>query len=564
MKKTSDKRELPELISALKEKLSLENKTRLEEIVSLEGEKLKRKKLLIFLSDIYPGAKKDFITLIKNIYISMARNSSEADEITQTILQFLNHPARFKRTEALNTVYEFYYKKFNLSPAMARMLSPALIDCVAITAEVAPNLKIAKGYALIKKLADHYPDEILPLVYDSLKAKKHSCRIRFMELSGDINFEGYLWVERLNPFIMDFLSSEEEELILTAAGTVKKLFSSFPSLMGRFLKPLLDILEKGTEKVKETISEVILEISFIKKIFLLEVITILTALIKEAGENQKVGINLAKALNNLMIGQEVNREEAVQLVMRKNPLEKKEDRKRIWCNFCINLLRESMITQQRFTIKEFLWIFGPEIFKKVLGRLILNVHGDMGSFFCLYHKKNWLTSEGRLKFAHTNQTFTVAHPLDIFFAGQLPAWQKILMEKKVRQPFEQVFRALYSLHMDEITELESCRFAKQQLVTEKAKKAFSEEGFILKDKYALFDWKDSHIQCRFLWDRENTEHSGITITGQMTFHRITDIKKNRVMSKKIPLWQIEPRIFSETVRKLEQVISRGIFRKKFY
>ena len=82
-----------------------------------------------------------------------------------------------------------------------------------------------------------------------------------MELSGNVRFDGHLWVERLNPYIMEFLSAEEEDLIVSAAETIKKLFSSFPYLMGRFIKPLLDLFEKGTEKTSQVFSEVIVEIS---------------------------------------------------------------------------------------------------------------------------------------------------------------------------------------------------------------------------------------------------------------------------------------------------------------
>ena len=248
----------------------------------------------------------------------------------------------------------------------------------------------------------------------------------------------------------------------------------------------------------------------VHKKYLLDIIPLLSEGIKK-NKSHTITVSLGKALNNLLKDEEGRVQPTIKALMGKAPSE--EEKKKIWNKFCTNLLKEAMISQQRFTIKEFLWIFGPETFKAILAKLILNIHSDRGSFLGIYHKKNWLSVEGRLKFAHTNQIFTVAHPMDIFFANQITVWQKIIMDKKIKQPFQQVFRALYSLHMDEITENSSYRFSKQQLLSEKAEKAFLEEGFRVKDNYAFYDWKDLHIQSRFIWDQENTRHRGVTVTG---------------------------------------------------
>jgi hypothetical protein len=160
--------------------------------------------------------------------------------------------------------------------------------------------------------------------------------------------------------------------------------------------------------------------------------------------------------------------------------------------------------------------------------------------------------------------FTISHPLDIFFANQITLWQKLIMDRKTKQPFHQVFRSLYSLHLDEITSIESLRFSRHKLIPEKTRASLKEEGFFLADNYAYYNWKDNHIQNQFVWDREYTGDKGITITGPIRFYRISDLKQNNTGNKKIPLWQIEPRIFSETIRKLEKVISQSIFRKSLY
>ena len=165
---------LKDMIKKLEQKLSLSSKKGLQKILTIEKEEMRRKKLLQFLTELYPDAGKSHINSIKNIYILLADNSKEADEISEQIAQYLNHPAQFKRITALNIIYHFYYNNFTPSPETIKILSTALTDCLSISAEVSQKINLSRGYKLLKFLADIYPDEILPLVYDALKEKKTS------------------------------------------------------------------------------------------------------------------------------------------------------------------------------------------------------------------------------------------------------------------------------------------------------------------------------------------------------------------------------------------------------
>ncbi|HPZ08546.1 MAG TPA: DUF4132 domain-containing protein [Candidatus Eremiobacteraeota bacterium] len=545
------------LLLDLRGKLSRGFQEKLDKI-SIETD---NEKLLKFLSELYPKSEEDLLLIIKDIFISLAQCPEDADKITDIIVRYLNHPGQIIRSLTLEIIYEFYQEKFTPSVKKARVLSLGIIDCLAVTTKESPELELKKGYLLLRILGSIYPDEVFPLLYRALKDKSHPCRMGFMEIFAYVNFESFVWLERLIPYLIDFFTSEDDTLILAASRILKKQFPHFPCLLGRFILPVLNLMERGSYVIQDALSEVIFEISATHMEFLTDVVTILIDYIKNKDKSEKSIILIVNSLNNLS-GNKRDIDNIIKIIMKKSPSPVElSDRNKIWLDVSKKILEQAMITQEKFTVKEFIWLFGEEVFKEILSRLVLNLYGERGSFLGIYHEKNWFTAEGKVRFAHTKQLFTVAHPLDIFFANQIILWQKIIMERKIKQPFQQVFRSLFSLHMDEITEIESLRYFSQKLIPDKAKKSFIYEGFCMKENYIFYNWKDPHIQVRFIWDREKSAHKGISITGQIQFYKILDLKSNIIDNRKIPLWQIEPRIFSESIRKLELIISKSIFRK---
>ena len=512
------------------------------------------------LLEVYPICDKDDFSVIKDIFISAGKDEEERLHITDKIAPCLNSTKQRTRLGSIDVIYELN-KDFITSLKKPGNLTLSIIDCLSVSMRESPDIDPGKGYKLLTLIGNIWPDEVFPLLCKALKDNSHPCRTGFMCILGDINFENHFWLERLSPYIIDFLSSDEEELIVSVTEVIKKQFPHFPCLMGRFILPVLNLLLTGNNVVQEAAGEVVFEISLTHSEFLTDFVTALIDYIKLEGKSKKAVLLTGNAIGNLSSNRGEIDDIIKKVIKKDGIIEEITDRK---FDIARKIMEQAMITQEKFTIKEFIWLFGEDIFKKIPARLVLNLYGEKGSFLGIYHEKNWLTVEGKLRFAHTKQLFTVAHPLDIFFANQIIMWQKIIMDHNIKQPFQQIFRSLYSLHMDEITEIESWRYSKQKLVPQKAKESFLKEGFKLEDNYALYNWKDNHVQFRFIWDREYSADKGLSITGPIQFYKILDLKSNIIDNKKIPLWQVEPKIFSETVRKLEFVISRSIFRKSLY
>jgi len=512
------------------------------------------------LLEIYPACDENDFSVIKDIFISAGKEEEQRVTITDKIMTCLNSTKQIIRLGTIEIIYELN-KDFITSLKKPGNLALSMIDCLSVSMREDPDIDLSKGYKLLTLLGNNWPDEVFPLLCKALKDNSHPCRTGFIRIFGNINFETHFWLERLTPYIIDFLASDEEELIISVTEVIKKQFPHFPGLLARFILPVLNLLSTGKDKIQEATGEAILEISQTHSEFLTDFVTTLIDYIKLDGKSQKAVILTGNAIGNLGSNRGEIDDIIKKVITKGGTIEQITNRN---VEIARKIMEQAMITQEKFTIKEFIWLFGDDIFKEIPAKLVLNLYGEKGSFLGIYHEKNWLTVERKLRFAHTNQLFTVAHPLDIFFANQIIMWQKIIMEHNIRQPFQQIFRSLYSLHMDEITEIESWRYSRQKLLPQKARESFIKEGFNLVDNYASYNWKDNHVQIRFIWDKEYSADKGLSITGPIQFYKILDLKSNIIDSKKIPLWQVEPKIFSETVRKLEYVISRSIFRKSLY
>ena len=110
-------------------------------------------------------------------------------------------------------------------------------------------------------------------------------------------------------------------------------------------------------------------------------------------------------------------------------------------------------------------------------------------------KKTRLTSKRKLR---------IAHPFDLWKAGNWHEYQKILFEREIRQPFKQVFRELYVKTEEELDRHNSLRYAGNQIQPKKTaaclrgrrwvadyedglQKVYYKENIVARI-YALADW----------------------------------------------------------------------------
>lgn len=115
-----------------------------------------------------------------------------------------------------------------------------------------------------------------------------------------------------------------------------------------------------------------------------------------------------------------------------------------------------------------------------------------------------VSANGEARAVEAKTELRVAHPYDLFREGSWRDWQKLLFDRKLVQPFRQVFRELYVKTEDELGTLTSLRYAGNQIQPKKTAACLKsrrwvadiEDGLqkvyykqnIIARIYALADW----------------------------------------------------------------------------
>lgn len=212
-------------------------------------------------------------------------------------------------------------------------------------------------------------------------------------------------------------------------------------------------------------------------------------------------------------------------------------------------LEEAMIRGDEFTAKEIINLTEHPVIQKHLSKLVL-VSNEEQLFWISGHELHNLQND--LIPISDTQTFRIAHVVDFHRLKQWTDFQRFCFEKKLKQPFKQVFRELYIPTADELKEKSiSRRYAGHQVqpgqtlallksrgwkvdYEDGLQKVFHKLGFQVK-LYAMADWfSPADIEAPTL---ETIE-----------FHSLRDYQN-------IPFEDIEPRIFSEVMRDVDLVVS---------
>lgn len=151
-------------------------------------------------------------------------------------------------------------------------------------------------------------------------------------------------------------------------------------------------------------------------------------------------------------------------------------------------------------------------------------------------------------------TLRIAHPIDLLASGEWPELQHLLMATKRQQPFKQLFRELYTLGENERDEagVSSHRYAGHQVESRRASGIFASRGWVADFEQAGFS-RTFHQQRITAWCHlasawgSPTEHEDATI-DDVTFHPAWDWSP-------LPLAEVPARVFSETMRDLDLVVS---------
>lgn len=147
----------------------------------------------------------------------------------------------------------------------------------------------------------------------------------------------------------------------------------------------------------------------------------------------------------------------------------------------------------------------------------------------------------------------VAHPVDLLASGQWPELQHAVMVGSRRQPFKQLFRELYTLTEGERAEpgTVSRRYAGHQVEGRRARGIFGSRGWVA----------DVETGFSRTFHRERVTAWCELLGGAFTPAEVEDAAIEEVSFRRpgewtpIPLAEVPPRVFSETMRDLDLVVS---------
>jgi hypothetical protein len=213
-------------------------------------------------------------------------------------------------------------------------------------------------------------------------------------------------------------------------------------------------------------------------------------------------------------------------------------------------LEEALCRGDLFDVDELRTLMGHPVLAPRLARLVF-VSGPQ----CGYP-----TNDGRALVDHGGRSHAlengaplrIAHPCDLLQRGDWPAWQRECLRAERLQPFKQVFRELYVPTAAERGDaLRSTRYAGHQVQPRQALALLSGRGWVAHPEDGITrtfhrEGLTAHLELdgSFLTP---AEVEGLTLDGL--------VFRKRGAPDRLRLESIPPRVFSETMRDLDLVVS---------
>lgn len=213
-----------------------------------------------------------------------------------------------------------------------------------------------------------------------------------------------------------------------------------------------------------------------------------------------------------------------------------------------SILEKLMIHGEPVTLERFANLLQVPIAQQILSGLVLRLEGGQ---FGIFDPTTRMLRDLVGNLHPIDSSFFIAHAYHLFQAGQLSAWQQLIVHDHLVQPFRQVFRELYLLTpAEEQTQLYSNRFAGHTISANVAARLFGSRSWhlTLRNGYqayrqygalrAVFTFPGAHS----FWGDEAVLTDQIYFEQQPTFERI-------------PFADVPPLIFSEAMRDADLFVS---------
>ncbi len=164
------------------------------------------------------------------------------------------------------------------------------------------------------------------------------------------------------------------------------------------------------------------------------------------------------------------------------------------------MFEQAMEDETEFTVDEIMTLHQNPVAKALIHNLVF-VYGTRVGFLA----ENKLTDYAGVElYLNSDEKVRVAHPVHLYRDGHWPEYQKVLYEKKIIQPFKQVFRELYVKTEEELELNCSRRYSGNQIQPQKTvaclkgrrwvadvedglQKIYYKENIVVRI-YALADW----------------------------------------------------------------------------
>jgi HEAT repeat protein len=241
--------------------------------------------------------------------------------------------------------------------------------------------------------------------------------------------------------------------------------------------------------------------------------------------------------------------EVIALRERKRGLDQQLSRMRL-------ALEQAMCREETFAAGELARLLGHPILAPMLEQLIFAGDGVMG----------YLVAGGQALRTHDSRdlpiapetSLRIAHPYDLYRAGDWSQWQRECFVAERIQPFKQIFRELYVLtEAERNDDTVSHRYAGQQIQPRQAMALLGQRGWLNggydEDSYygasRTFHERGLTASVSYLYGGgTSVDVEGLTIDG-------VRFNKSGQWSGSLPLAEVPPVVFSETMRDIDLVVS---------
>lgn len=216
-------------------------------------------------------------------------------------------------------------------------------------------------------------------------------------------------------------------------------------------------------------------------------------------------------------------------------------------------LEEAMCCGDRFEVQELGSLLAHPVLAPLLSKLVFISEGAPQSVGYLSDfALSLIAADGSESKLSRDQRLRIAHPHDLFSRGDWSAWQRECYRRERVQPFKQVFREVYPLtETERAARTASGRYAGHQVEPRKALALLGTRNWVVKPEEGVSrTFHEDGLTARLCF--EETFYSPADVEG-LTLENVIFTAKGEFTP--LDLASIPPRLFSETMRDLDLVVS---------